>query len=159
MYVCVPMNLTKTRIPGISLFLVYSGKKSRFQLFGDSVNTAARMESHGLPNEIHLSQTTADELILANKSHWLVTRQEEIVAKIPPRLRDLRTLELTRSQHRVQKAAAGLSPVLLVGESGTGKELIARSVHRRSARKDGPFLALNCAALPPHFSTLRKALI
>lgn len=47
-----------------------------------------------------------------------------------------------------QKAAKTLSHVLIVGESGTGKELLAQAIHNASTRRKGPFLALNCAALP-----------
>lgn len=49
---------------------------------------------------------------------------------------------------RAKKAAASSSTVLLTGESGTGKEVFAHSIHNASNRRNGPFLAINCAAIP-----------
>ncbi len=49
---------------------------------------------------------------------------------------------------RVRLAAQGDVPVLLTGESGTGKELAARAIHALSTRKDRPFFAINCSAIP-----------
>jgi DNA-binding NtrC family response regulator len=48
----------------------------------------------------------------------------------------------------VSKIAATNSTVLIVGESGTGKELVARAIHDGSQRRDKPFMAINCAAIP-----------
>jgi two-component system, NtrC family, response regulator len=48
----------------------------------------------------------------------------------------------------IRKVATTDVPVLLVGESGTGKELTAKAIHERSGRKDGPFIPINCGAIP-----------
>src|SRR5262249_10069977 len=48
----------------------------------------------------------------------------------------------------IRKVAATNAPVLLLGESGTGKEMAAAAIHRRSTRKGGPFVAINCNAIP-----------
>lgn len=49
---------------------------------------------------------------------------------------------------KIRKVSNSNTTVLLIGESGTGKELIARTIHRQSLRRDRPFIAVNCAAIP-----------
>src|SRR5215469_4424466 len=49
---------------------------------------------------------------------------------------------------QVEKVAAGETRVCIRGETGTGKELVARTLHEKSGRRNGPFISLNCAAIP-----------
>ncbi len=56
--------------------------------------------------------------------------------------------EMQQLLQRVEKVAASQASVLISGESGTGKEVIAKALHRGSERSNGPFIAVNCAAIP-----------
>jgi class 3 adenylate cyclase len=60
---------------------VLRGDRARFQLFGDTVNTTARLEGSGMKNRIHLSQETANLLIADGKEHWLTPRESRVDAK------------------------------------------------------------------------------
>ena len=68
----------------------------------------------------------------AGESHALVFRDPAMAATV----------------RRAEQVAKSEASVLICGESGTGKEIVARHLHRRSRRSAGPFVALNCAAIP-----------
>ncbi len=68
----------------------------------------------------------------SGESHALVVRDPAMAAAV----------------RRAEQIAASEASVLIAGKSGTGKEVLARHVHRRSRRAGGPFIALNCAAIP-----------
>jgi two-component system response regulator HydG len=83
------------------------------------------------------------ELIEQNRA--LKKQLEDIRAKgqmigASPSFRRMMTL--------IEQIADSSATALIQGESGTGKELVARTIHERSARRNGPFVAVNCAALP-----------
>ncbi|MDD2733608.1 MAG: sigma-54 dependent transcriptional regulator [Desulfuromonadaceae bacterium] len=66
---------------------------------------------------------------------------------------DFRTIvgsskEMEKVFEVIRKVADTEASVLITGESGTGKELVARSIHANSSRRDAPFVAINCAAIP-----------
>ncbi|MBX3181003.1 MAG: sigma-54-dependent Fis family transcriptional regulator [Polyangiaceae bacterium] len=81
-------------------------------------------------------------LVAENRSlrrELLLLTTREIVGQSPA---------LRRVMEIATQAAPSLATVLVLGESGTGKELIARYIHSKSQRAEGPFVAVNCAALP-----------
>lgn len=56
---------------------------------------------------------------------------------------------MDRLRQEIRQVARSEAAVLINGESGTGKELVARAIHRESDRRDGPFIPVNCAGIPP----------
>ena len=76
-------------------------------------------------------------------SDAIVLVTEEVLTGILAESRAMRAV-----MQLIDRAAFSDTPVLLVGESGTGKELLARALHAKSPRTSGPFLAVNCSAIP-----------
>ena len=86
-------------------------------------------------------------------SQKLSSRLTQLVG-LEPELQDLQYFLLFRSQRMKEslktlpRIAQTNYSVLITGESGTGKEMVARAIHALSPRKEGPFVAVNCAAIP-----------
>jgi DNA-binding NtrC family response regulator len=107
---------------------------------------------HGVRTAVIPFELSVDFLpdLLREADQRLAATSEEQSAEAPEFSAIIhRSAVMTRLIGRAKRAAIRAVPVLLEGESGTGKELFARAIHRASPRRNGPFVAVNCGAIPP----------
>ncbi|SMF00357.1 sigma-54 interaction domain-containing protein [Desulfovibrio gilichinskyi] len=123
------------RLSNKSIFFIHAdGKKVPV-----SISAAPLVDSDGkIIGGVESFRDLSDIQIMRRKVHdsW---RFEDIIGKSKP---------LTKVFAIMPQVSKSEATVLLLGESGTGKELFARAIHNLSDRKHGPFVAVNCGALP-----------
>jgi two-component system response regulator AtoC len=95
---------------------------------------------------LHLTLTRAcehlalrDEVKRLRRVEYAVRGFDQMIGSSPP---------IAKMKELVERVADSDVTILVIGESGTGKELVAHDIHRRSRSADGPFVAINCAAIP-----------
>jgi transcriptional regulator with GAF, ATPase, and Fis domain len=131
---CVPLSLFQRVIGCIYL---------------DSTNASSRFHEDHLQLLAAIAGISAVALDNARRLQWLEQENQRLTAEIRQEQslvgEGARILEIHRF---LAKVAPSESTVLIEGESGTGKELAARALHSNSGRRNKPFVAINCAAIP-----------
>ena len=126
---------------GQLLGLIYVGNDNVVSLFEESsldiLTIFAGQASMILQNAILMDEVVSDRDRMAGALDE--KRFGDIIGTCP---------SLLAVFNKVEKVASANINVLITGETGTGKELIAREIHRRSQRKNGPFVVVNCGAIP-----------
>ncbi len=127
----------------------YLTKPVDLKQFRQSVMTALNSTPRAHASLSHMLQGTSATHTQANASS--PTRP----TMVPPPTAALSRLvgessAIQQVRSLIEKVARSMAPVRLWGESGTGKELVARAIHDVSVRAAGPFVAVNCGAIPDH---------
>jgi len=92
-----------------------------------------------LNRALHLSNIEEQNLLLHNEIEQSARRQGGMIGQCPEMLSVFST---------IKKVATSNVPIFITGENGTGKELVAQAIHESSLRNKGPFIPINCGAIP-----------
>ncbi len=102
------------------------------------------------PVELELLALTINRAVKQRRLHNQVKRLSKTISTKQSFFGDLigESPPMLELYDQLQRISGSETSILLTGESGTGKELVARTIHQQSHRKDQPFVAINCGALP-----------
>jgi transcriptional regulator with GAF, ATPase, and Fis domain len=129
---CVPLSALKKTL-GV-IYLVADQKTCFEENHVNFVSIVAGIFAVALENALHLEALQLENSLLRDA----VDAKHSLVGD---------STAINKVMQFVARVAPANSTILIRGESGTGKEVVARAIHRNSARKDGPFVAINCAAI------------
>lgn len=130
------------------------------KVFGAVYLDRRNKENPFTPNDLSYLSAFADQIVRSLKvSDEIETLEKKLISTEKIKMSDLRStfkceeiIGSSAALFEVLKIAARISAtdatVLILGESGTGKELFAKAIHQNSRRKEKPFVAINCAAIP-----------
>ncbi len=142
--ICVPMRL-RDRVVGVlyhdNRLLRSAFKESDLRLLGYFAALAAfALDNAKAYDEIRrLNTKLREEKLYYEEQHLQSLHFEDIVGK---------SLAIMKVLAQVEQVARTDTTVLILGETGVGKELVARAIHRRSQRREKPFIRVHCSALP-----------
>ena len=117
-------------------------------IYLDTTNPGARFSDEDLQLVTAIAGIASMALESARQVEWLGSENQRLRAEVDLDHDMVGDSAAMREVYQlIERVATTDSTVLVYGESGTGKELCARAIHRNSARRDQPFVAINCAAL------------
>ena len=129
----------KTLYPNLPVIMITS--------YGDHDSALSALKM-GATDYIEWGAMSIDQLFLKTKIHNAVQDSALIEKRLTEEYAALGLIGMTSVLERIEQAIRSNVTVLITGETGTGKELVARAIHRRSQRKDGPFVKVNCPNIP-----------
>lgn len=137
------VNMIQTRYPRVSVILLDGDGRGKFGLAditGVSCGEDACDFEENSPAAFHSRQAGGKNLLRASGERL------QAVESLPGMIGSSRKMQ--QLYHLARLVAPRKTAALIVGETGTGKELVARGIHDLSQRRRGPFIVVNCAAIP-----------